>query len=159
MSPPVRPATAADLPEILRVVNLAYVVEAFFKTGDRLTPDELAARFDDPCATFLVRDAAPGRLAASVAFEVRGDRGWFGLLAVDPAEQGRGHARALIDAMEARCRRLGLRGLDLSIVDLREELPAFYGRFGFAVTGRAPFPHAEKISRPVEYILMGKELP
>lgn len=159
MSTPVRTAGPRDLTEILRIVNLAYRVEDFFINGDRITPADLRERFDRQEAEFLVVDGAvPGQLTAAVHFEARDDHGWFGLLAVDPAAQGAGHARALIEAMEARCRTLMLARLVIEVVDLREELPPFYARFGFVETGRAPFPNAAKLTRPAGLVLMEKRV-
>lgn len=159
MPTPVRTAVLEDLAEVLRIVNLAYQVEAFFINGDRITPAALRERFDRQGAEFLVVDgSAPGALAAAVHFEDRGDHGWFGLLAVDPAAQGAGHARTLVQAMEARCRRLGLARLVIEVVDLREELPPFYARLGFVETSRAPFPDVEKLTRPAGLILMAKPI-
>lgn len=141
------------------MVNLAYRVEDFFVRGDRLTPSLVAAYGSRPHGAFLVIDGdVPGRLAASVYFEMREDRGWFAMLAVDPAAQGRGLARALISAVEARCRALALPWIELEVVDLRTELPAFYERFGFAVTGRRPFPDPEKLKRPAAMVVMGKAI-
>ncbi|MBK9549309.1 MAG: hypothetical protein IPO52_09470 [Gemmatimonadetes bacterium] len=80
-TPIARRATPADLPEIRRVVNLAYQVEAFFIEGDRITPAELLERFSRTGAEFLVVDRADADgLVAVVHFENRGDHGWFGLL-------------------------------------------------------------------------------
>jgi GNAT superfamily N-acetyltransferase len=144
---------------IMRVVNLAYRVEDFFVRGDRLTPALLTTYASRPAGAFLVVDGeAPGILAASVYFEQRADRGWIGMLAVDPAAQGHGLARALIEAVEERCRRSGLEWLELEVVDLRTELPAFYERFGFEVTGRRPFPDPETLTRPADMIVMGKHV-
>ena len=157
MSTRVRTAAVEDLAEILRIVNLAYRVEDFFIDGDRITPADLRERFDRPEAEFLVVDGAtPGHLAAAVHFESRADHGWFGLLAVDPVAQGAGHARALIEAMEARCRRLGLASLEIEVVDLREELPAFYARLGFVDVARKPFLDVHKLKRPAELVVMQK---
>ena len=158
MSTRVRTAAVEDLGEILRIVNLAYRVEDFFIDGDRITPVDLRERFDRVGAELLVVDAAAGGLAAAVHFEARGDHGWFGLLAVDPVAQGEGHARALIDAMEERCRRIGLAHLEIEVVDLREELPAFYARLGFVEVARKPFLDVHKLKRPAELVVMEKRV-
>lgn len=156
---PVRIATPPDHAEILRVVNLAYRVEDFFVRGDRLTRSLVAAYASRAGGAFLVIDGdVPGRLAASVYFEAREDRGWFAMLAVDPAVQGRGLARTLLSAVEARCRALALPWIELEVVDLRTELPVFYERFGFVTTGRRPFPDPEKLTRPAEMLVMGKRV-
>jgi N-acetylglutamate synthase-like GNAT family acetyltransferase len=157
MATPVRAATREDLPEILRIVNLAYRVEDFFIAGDRIDLPQLRARFEQPGAELLVIDAPePARLVAAVHFEDRGDHGWFGLLAVDPAAQGAGHARTLIHAMEDRCRALGLTSLMIEVVDLRTELPPFYARLGFVDVATKPFHDTHKLKRPAALRVMRK---
>lgn len=157
--PLVRVATPADHAEILRVVNLAYRVEEFFVRGDRLTPSLLANYTARPTGAFLVLDAPPNKtLVGSVFVEARGGTGWFGMLAVDPARQGEGHARRLAAAAEAWCTTRGLARIELEVVDLRTELPAFYTRLGYAPTGRLPFPDPDKLTRPAAMIVMSKEL-
>jgi len=159
MSIPVRTAGPQDLAEILRIVNLAYRVEDFFVRGDRLTMSLLEGYAARAAGGFLVVDGMmEGTLAASVYFEARADCGWFAMLAVDPSLQGRGLARALIGAVEHRCRALRLPRLELEVVDLRTELPPFYAKLGFVEIGRKPFPDLGKLTRPAEMIVMAKSL-
>ena len=80
------------------------------------------------------------------------------MLAVDPDHQGRGLGRALVLAVESRCRNAGCRFLDISVVNLRTELPAFYRQFGFAPYGTAPFHDPETLTRPAHLVLMTKPL-
>lgn len=63
--------------------------------------------------------------------------------------------------MEAFCLGRGCGWLDLEYVNLREELPAFYARFGFEVTGEEPWPEdaLDRISRPAHFVTMSKRLP
>lgn len=153
-----RTATAEDVDEIVRVTSAAYRVEDFFIDGDRTNASEVAAKMASDHACFLVVDAEVGdSLMASVYVEVRGDRGYFGMLSVDPAHQKKGLSRVLIDAVESHCRAAGCVALDIDVVNLRLELPAFYARLGFTPTGTAPFtnPHAKRnahlitMSRPL----------
>lgn len=154
-----REATVADVPEVVRVVNLAYRVEDFFIDGDRTDAADVGARIARSDAGFLVLDGdRPGELVAAVYVELRGERGYFGLLSVDPAAQGRGHARRLIAGVEAHCRARGCTTLDLDVVDLRTELPPFYLRFGFTRIGTAPFKDLHKLKRPASMVLMSKPL-
>jgi GNAT superfamily N-acetyltransferase len=157
IAPRPRRAGPDDIDDIVRVVNRAYRVEDFFVTGDRTDPRDITERMSNPHACFLVIDDS-SHLAASVYVEVRGKRGYFGLLAVDPDRQGRGLARVLIAAVEAHCRAAGCQDLDLDIVDLREELPAFYARLGFTPVATAPFPHPVKLKREAKLVLMTKAL-
>ena len=88
--------------------------------------------------------------------ELRGSHGYFGLLAVDPAHQGEGLGRVLVEAAEAHCRVAGCTVLDIDVVNLRLELPAFYAKFGFQPVGTAPFHGTEKLKRPAHLIVMSK---
>ena len=103
-------------------------------------------------------DAADGVLLGSVYVEMRADRGYFGMLAVDPACQGRGLGRALVRAAEDHCRAAGSVAMDLDVVDLRRELTSFYGSLGYVVVGESPFAHPEQTKRPVRLIRMTKPL-
>jgi GNAT superfamily N-acetyltransferase len=77
---------------------------------------------------------------------------------LDPAQHGKGLGRTLVEAAEARFRRAGCRAVDISVVDLRTELPPFYRRLGYVETGTAPFPDPDKATRPCHFILMSKPL-
>jgi len=154
----VRLATSADIPEIVRITNAAYRVEDFFIDGDRTHAGDVAEKMAGASACFLVIDAPSGRgLVASAFVELRGDRGYFGMLSVDPAHQKQGLSRVMFNAIEARCRAAGCVALDISVVNLREELPAFYAMLGFTPTGTAPMvSHATK--RDAHFVLMSKPL-
>ena len=155
-----RIAGEADIPELVRIINRAYEVEQFFVDGDRTNPAQVRDRMTRTAAWFLAVDdpQVRGRLAACVWVEVQADRGYFGMLAVDPDHQGRGLARFLIAAVEDHCRAAGCRFLDISVVNLRSELPAFYRQFGFAPYGTAPFHDRAKLTRPAYLVLMTKPL-
>jgi GNAT superfamily N-acetyltransferase len=154
-----RLATHDDIPPLARLINAAYTVEAFFIRGARTTERELRDKLDTPGAAFLVVDGGtPGTLAGAVYVELRGGRGYFGLLSVDPARQGEGLGRVLVEAAETRCRAAGCAALEIDVVSLRTELPAFYEQFGLRPVGTAPFPAPEKLTQPVHLIVMSKPL-
>jgi GNAT superfamily N-acetyltransferase len=155
----VRTAHEGDIPALAQLINAAYRVEAFFIRGDRTSEAEIRAQLADPRVAFLVIEGrSPGTLAGAVCSEVRGDRGYFGLLSVDPDRQGEGLARVLIDAAEAHCRAAGCTALDITVVNLRTELPLFYAKFGFRPVGTAPFPAPGKLRQPIHLVLMSKPL-
>jgi ribosomal protein S18 acetylase RimI-like enzyme len=156
-----RPATPADSAELVRVINLAYQVEADMFVDARTNEADVRERLAMPNATFLVLDdPADGaaRLAGAVFVETRGSRGYFAMLSVDPAYQGRGLGRALARAAEAHCRVAGCQVLDIDVVDLRLELPGFYSALGFTRTGSTPYPDPTRTKRPVHLIRMEKPL-
>jgi ribosomal protein S18 acetylase RimI-like enzyme len=152
----IRPAWPDDLPEIVRVTNLAYEVEAFCLRGARTDEADVEARMGE--GLFLVCEEAPGRLLGSVFLSMAEGRGYLGTLAVDPACQGQGLAQRLVAAVEAECRAAGCRHLDLSVVNLRRELFPFYAKLGFLPTARLPFPRQEKVITPLHLVQMTKAL-
>jgi GNAT superfamily N-acetyltransferase len=158
-----RLAGHADVDEIVRVTNAAYRVEDFFIDGDRTSHAEVRALMATPAHGFLVVPACDGgdgtRLAASVHVEQRGDRLYFAMLAVDPVRQGTGLGRVLLAGIERHARTAGCRALDIDVVDLRTELPAFYRRMGFVQTGVIAFNKRHTLKRPAKLLLMSKELP
>jgi len=157
--PTVRLATSNDIPALARVINAAYVVESHFIRGTRTTERELNEKLATPGVAFLVLDgSAPGVLAGAVYVELRGTRGYFGLLSVDPIHQGEGLGRVLVKAAEAHCRAAGCKVLDIDVVNLRTELPPFYAKFGLLPVGTAPFPAPEKLTQPVHLVVMSKAL-
>lgn len=157
MSP--RLATPADAPALTRLINSAYRVEAFFIIGDRMNEPDVLAGTQANHSDFLVIDGNPeGHLTGAVYVELRGDRGYFGLLSVHPEFQGTGLGRILVEAAEAHCRAAGCRALDIDVVNLRTELPTFYAKFGFQTVGVTPFPAPNKLKQPVHLVLMTKSL-
>ncbi len=154
-----RYATSEDIPELVRIINLAYRVEDFFIDGDRTNAADVQSRMEAPDACFIVVDSDDAdKLAGAVFVDVHDRRGHFAVLSVDPALQGRGLARLLIGAVEKHCREAGCTALDIEVVNLRLELPAFYTKFGFTPNGTAGFPDNEKLTRDAHLMLMSKPL-
>ena len=154
----VRLATPDDVAALVRVINRAYVVEAHIFHGDRTSEAQVRERLGMPNACFLVIDDAdaPGTLAGAVYVEMRGARGYFGMLSVDPNRQGLGLGRALINAAEHHGRAAGAEFMDIDVVEQRPELPGFYAAFGYSAISATPYPHATKI--PVRMVRMTKAL-
>jgi GNAT superfamily N-acetyltransferase len=149
-----RRASAEDAEVVARLINDAYRVESFFVDGDRTSPDEVREHL--ATGTFLLATDAGGAATGCVYVELRGTRGYFGLLAVDPARQGGGVGRRLVAAAEDHCRRAGCEFMDILVVDVRAELPPFYRALGYTETGTAPFTTPSKV--PCRFLLMSKPL-
>ncbi len=150
-------ATEADTPALVALVNAAYQVEKFFKVGERT--DEAEVRAHLASGRFLLLEDA-GELIGSIYVELRGERGYIGMLAVSPARQRGGVGTRLMAAAEEFCREMGCREMELTVVDKRTELPPLYERFGYRVTGSAPFPSEQMpVKMPCSFVVMSKPLP
>jgi predicted N-acetyltransferase YhbS len=152
----IRPARVDDIPSMISVTNAAFAIESFLD-GTRTDEERLIAMMQK--GIFLVADHN-GQVVASVYIEIRGLRGYFGMLAVDPAKQGTGLGRAMIEAAEDHCRREGCNAMDLTVLSLRPELPAFYRRFGYVETGAEKFRPSRPLRDEIEChcIVMSKVL-
>jgi GNAT superfamily N-acetyltransferase len=149
-------ADARDVAAIVRVINVAFrAAESFFVEGDRISAETVQAMLGN--GNFLLAADAAG-LVGCVFVELRGERAYFGLLAVDPERQHRGLGRRLIDEAEDYARAAGCLAMNIRIVSVRAELPQFYRRLGYAETGTAPFPEEVKSKIPCHFVLMSKAL-
>ena len=149
-----RTALLSDVDALTQLINAAFVVEKPFFDGDRVNPEKVRA-FMGTGQFLLAEDS--GGLAGCVYVEVRKDRGYIGLLSVDPARQGTGLGRRLMDAAEDYFRSAGCRGVDLRVISPRTPLPPFYRRLGYLETGPAPFSGEVQCKVPGHYIIMSKE--
>lgn len=154
-APRLRMALAADVESLARLINAAFEVEQPFIEGERIDP--VGVREYMQKGKFLVVEDVAG-LAGCVYVELRGERGYLGLLSVTPARQGTGLGRKLMEAAEDYFRAAGCRGIDLRIISPRTPLPAFYERMGYAQTGTAPFAADVRVKVPCHYVLMSKQL-
>ena len=75
-----------------------------------------------------------------------------------PLTQAGTRARFLIDAAESRLRDAGCRAVEIEVVNLREELPPLYEKFGYARTEARPFPSPERASQACHFVVMTKTL-
>jgi len=150
-----RKAVASDIPEIVRITNLAYAVEAFCIRGERTRPEEVAGLLE--AGMFLVEPGGSG-LKGSVFLRREGSRWYLGLLSVAPDCQGRGLGRRLVGAAEEACRAEGGKFLDLTVVSERKELFAFYEGLGFHPNDVLPFREPGKLLRPCHLVKYTKAL-
>ena len=151
----IRLATTRDLPAMIPIINAAFAIETFL-AGERTDHENLERLMTK--GNFLVASDAAGQLMASVYVELRGLRGYFGMLAVAPEFQGRGLGRVMVEAAEAHCRNSGCAAMDINVLSLRTELPPFYRRLGYIETGTEDF-HPSRPLQPgmqCHCILMSK---
>jgi GNAT superfamily N-acetyltransferase len=144
---------------LTRLINTAYRVEAFFIHGDRTHEQEVQRWIESPgCGFLLLETPDPPGIIGAVYVETRPIGGYFGLLSVDPDAQGKGFGRLLVEAAESHCKAAGCSELEITVVNLRTELPPFYAKFGFQDAGTIPFPAPHKLTQPVHLVVMRKSL-
>jgi len=148
-------AQSVDVEPLARLINAAFIVEQPFIEGDRIDPRGVRAYMEK--GKFLVAEDSPG-LAGCVYVELRGERGYLGLLGVEPRRQGTGLGRKLMEAAENYFRAAHCRAIDLRIISPRRPLPAFYAHLGYTETGTAPFAPDVPVKVPCHYVLMSKQL-
>ncbi len=152
---PVRKAESAEADALAGLINRAFAVERFFIDGDRTSPEKVRDLFGT--GDFLVAQVG-GELVGCVYVEKRGQRAYIGLLSIDPARQRSGLGSRLMAAAEDHARNAGCHAVDLRIVNLRQELPGFYHRLGYAEAGTEPFPQDAKPKLPCHFVKMSKQL-
>jgi GNAT superfamily N-acetyltransferase len=131
--------------------------EADILDDERIAPDELEAMLVDPAVTILAaRDG--DHLTGCVAVTARNaDLGYLGMLCVAPTLQSAGLGRRLLDAAEDHARTLGLSAMEMTVIDSRESLIAWYVRRGYRLTGETrPFPVLR--DPPITFVVLEKRL-
>lgn len=149
-----RDATPADVETIVALVTSAYrgeasrvgwTTEADFLDGNRIDADVLRADIARPRSRVVLAERAGALLACAHVADEDG-HGYFGMFSVVPALQGGGIGKRLL----AECERIarddwGLPDMRMTVIDIRDELIAFYERRGYRRTGTfKPFPHGDE---------------
>ena len=148
-----RTATVADVPTLVALVTSAYrgetsregwTTEADFLDGERIDPKVLRADIERPRSRVLVAER-DGRMLACVHIAEDDGAGYLGMFSVLPELQGAGIGKQLMAEAERVVREdWRLPAMRMTVIDLREELIAFYERRGYRRTGiKKPFPYGD----------------
>ena len=119
--PHIRTAIATDRPRLVAMINAAFAIETFLE-GTRTDEERLTAMMQK--GEILIAEDNEGKLLASIYMEPRGERGYLGMLAVNPQHQRSGLGQRMLAAAEDRFRAQGCEAVDISVLNLRPELPA-----------------------------------
>jgi ribosomal protein S18 acetylase RimI-like enzyme len=167
-------AREADAEAIAILVNSAYrgpgshrgwTTEADYIGGQRTDPDAVLATIRTPQNAILVVRGQKGLNACVHVERQAADVAYISMLTVRPPLQGSQLGRHLLAAAETFARReYGARFIEMNVLELREELIAWYERRGYLPTGeQRPFPYGdERIGIPVRddlrFIVLRREL-
>ena len=149
-----RTATHADIPALVALVTSAYrgdvskqgwTTEADMLDGQRIDPEGLARDMDRDRSRILLAERAGTLLACAHVAEEDG-AGYFGMFSVRPDLQGGGVGKAVLAEAERIARdEWRLPAMRMTVIDIRDELIAFYGRRGYLRTGiKKPFPYGDE---------------
>ncbi len=153
-----RHATPADTDALVALVESAYrgeasragwTTEADLLDGRRTGPDDIAACLARPHSVILLAEAADGagapELLACAHVAVEDGAGYFGMFSVRPDRQGGGVGKQVLAEAERLAREAwNLQAMRMTVIDVREELIAFYERRGYRRTGiKKPFPYGD----------------
>jgi N-acetylglutamate synthase-like GNAT family acetyltransferase len=151
----IRTAKESDAGAIARLVNTAFLVEQFFIERDRTNPATVRSLMKK--GKFLLAEDAPN-LVGCIYMELRGVRGYFGMLSIDPPRQRMGVGHQLVNAVEKYFREADCKFSDMKIVNVRTELHALYQRWGYVDTGTGIYDDPTPTKIPVHFITMSKPL-
>ncbi|HET6631170.1 MAG TPA: N-acetyltransferase [Rhodanobacteraceae bacterium] len=152
-----RCGAAGDVPAIVALVQSAYrgdasrvgwTTEADLLDGQRIDEAGVLADIERAHSQVLLAEAGgtDGEpLLACAHLEKQGTDAYFGMFAVRPGLQGRGLGNALLAKAEQLARdQWGCRRMRMTVIDVREELIAWYQRRGYRRTGEhRPFPYGD----------------
>ena len=153
----VRVANLDEAEAIAALVHAAYrgeesrqgwTTEADLLDGQRTDTSMVRELITGPASVVLVgrRPQEPGELLACCLLERRGASAYLGMFAVRPGLQGNGVGRAMLAAAEdLALRTWAVSHLELTVLNRRPELIAWYERRGFALTGEEhAFPYGDE---------------
>jgi ribosomal protein S18 acetylase RimI-like enzyme len=150
-----RHANDADVDVLVALINRAFAVEKFFKTGDR-TDDAQIRELLQQGPFLLLLDGE--NLIAALHMRLNGDRIYIGMLAVDLDHQKSGFGSRMMREAEDFGRSVGCRFADLRVVSVRPELPLIYGKLGYVESGIESAAVIKTATMPVHFITMSKPL-
>jgi ribosomal protein S18 acetylase RimI-like enzyme len=150
--PEIRTATRADLARLHPLIERAYRGEAakagwtheadLIPEGERTDLETLTAIVADPASRLLMALDGETPIGCVHVADCGNGIAYLGLLCVDPALQAAGIGKHLVDTAEKTARdAFAARQMEMTVIEQRTELIAFYERRGYLASGeRRDFP-------------------
>jgi ribosomal protein S18 acetylase RimI-like enzyme len=188
-----RHAALDDIARIVSLVESAYrgdasragwTTEANILEGQRIDAEGVRSALEKPNSIILLAEktstpstpSTPStssgteylstEILACCHIEKNGDAGYFGMFSVSPTIQGQGIGKAVIAEAEHLAQSLWqCQRMEMTVIDIRDELIAFYIRHGYRRTGKyLPFPYGDErfgipLRDDLRFEVLEKELP
>jgi ribosomal protein S18 acetylase RimI-like enzyme len=149
-----RAATLADVDVIIPLVESAYrgdasrvgwTTEADILDGQRIDRQLLVGLIENPDARVLLAEQ-DAQLMACCELQDQNGIAYFGMFSVRPNGQGAGIGnRVLAEAERIAMQEWGCTEMRMTVIDIRNELIAWYERRGYRRTGvHKPFPYGDE---------------
>lgn len=150
-----RDAVEADIPALVALVTSAYrgdasragwTTEADLLDGNRIDPEVLRGDILRSGSRVLLAERIEGdsahELLGCAHVSIEDDAGYFGMFSIRPDLQGGGIGKLLLAEAERVVREdWKLQAMRMTVIDVRDELIAYYERRGYRRTGiKKPFP-------------------
>lgn len=154
-----RNATPADTDALVALVESAYrgdvskkgwTTEADMLDGRRTGADDIQECIDRAGSRILLAERVDhhgtAELLACAHVAIEDGAGYFGMFSVRPNLQGGGIGKAMLAEAERVAREeWKLPAMRMTVIDIRDELIAFYERRGYQRTGiKKPFPYGDE---------------
>ncbi len=163
----IRPAEHADLRALHAVIERAYrgdsarqgwTHEADLLFDERTEYDTLASILETPGTLLLVAERESAPIGCVQITDLGNSNCYLGLLCIDPVLQDSGLGRQLIAAAEREAAtHFGAREMEMTVIDQRSALIAYYERRGYGLTGeRRPLP--VDVVPPLQMVVLAKSI-
>ena len=96
------------------------------------------------------------------SWKKKGERLYLGMLSVSPEIQAKGIGKKLLKSADEYAKKNNCSAIEMTVISVRRELIAWYGRNGYHQTSRrAPFPSDKKSGIPrqqLEFVYLEKNV-
>jgi ribosomal protein S18 acetylase RimI-like enzyme len=171
MSVPLHLANETDFPAIISLMNAAFrgsegwSIEGEIIKGQRTNASLLHEEIANGASYFLAKNDDTSVLDGCVSLQASSPERWYlGSLTVNPALQNAGFGRKLLEAAENYAAARGALTIEITVVNVRESLIAWYERRGYRRTGATrPFPYGDSrygapTRNDLEFLVLEKHL-
>ena len=171
MNGKILPATNADIPQLLQLINSAYrgedakkgwTHEADLIDGPIRTNEKLLKQLIEKPETAILKFEQEGKIIGCVYLEKKSQRLYLGMLSVLPEVQAQGVGKQLLKAADEYASKNNCKTIEMTVISVRDELIKWYERHGYyQTTKREAFPSDGKFGnprQPLEFVYLEKRL-